>query len=297
MQWAEKKKLSISVSERIRGLNEESLEARYVRMAHCSDVIITKRCPECGHLHVIGTSLCRDRLCPICSTLRARAVARRVGLALSSSLLAPYGFVFLTLTVKNCAWEDLETQLEALAAGWKRFRELKHIRKAFCGSIRTVEITKGRDGLAHPHLHVLFSAPKNYFLSPSLYLSQARVCEMWQQAMRLDYLPVCDIRSAVKRDKIPFEIVKYITKTSDLASLSDGELLHFIRAIHGRRMFSLSGIMRLALADLEPDDLSDEELLLLESDNLISCVKCGGQLVETVFKWNYTSFQYEVLLE
>ncbi|WP_296259498.1 MULTISPECIES: protein rep [unclassified Pseudomonas] len=42
--------------------------------------------------------------------------------------------------------------LTALSAGWQRLKDRNEFKPVF-GWVRTTEVTRGRDGSAHPHLH------------------------------------------------------------------------------------------------------------------------------------------------
>jgi hypothetical protein len=75
-------------------------------------------------------------------------------------------------------------------AAWQRMIQ----RKAWPaeGFIRSLEVTRGEDGSAHPHFHCLLAVPPSYF--GRNYLSTAKWAAMWQEALRIDYTPICDVR-------------------------------------------------------------------------------------------------------
>ncbi|TSF73088.1 replication protein, partial [Salmonella enterica subsp. enterica serovar Hadar] len=59
-------------------------------------------------------------------------------------------WMFLTLTVRNCAIGELGAMLNRMNAAFQRMK----VRKEFLpvqGWIRTTEVTRGSDGSAHPH--------------------------------------------------------------------------------------------------------------------------------------------------
>ena len=67
-------------------------------------------------------------------------------------------WMFLTLTVRNCAIGELGEMLNRMNAAFQRMK----VRKEFLpvqGWIRTTEVTRGSDGSAHPHFHTLMMAP------------------------------------------------------------------------------------------------------------------------------------------
>jgi plasmid rolling circle replication initiator protein Rep len=124
-----------------------------------------------------------------------------------------YTFLFLTLTQKNCAVTELKPTLNKMSAAWHRWQFMKknpHIK----GYFRSMEITKGADGTAHPHYHAVICVSKSYY--SKTYWSRERWAEEWKNAMRLDYTPICDIRK-IDMDKNSIkELIKYSVKSSDI---------------------------------------------------------------------------------
>ena len=102
--------------------------------------------------------------------------------------------------MRNCPVGQLGETLTAMNAGWNRLRGCKDF-KPVTGWVRTTEVTRGRDGSAHPHFHALLMVPPSMFAKN--YVKQARWVELWQQAMRLDYTPVVDVRAV--KSKAPRE--------------------------------------------------------------------------------------------
>jgi plasmid rolling circle replication initiator protein Rep len=172
-----------------------------------------------------------------------------------------YRWLFVTLTLKNCPIGELRNTLSLVNESFKRFTKLKEF--PAIGWIKSVEVTRGRDGSAHPHLHILMLVPPSYFHKG--YLSQKRWCELWQQCLRIDYQPILDVQ-AIKKDLSPHfiipEILKYQCKESDLTA--DREwFLELTRQLKNTRAVGVGGVLRQYMQDLEadPDDLigKDEE--------------------------------------
>ena len=59
--------------------------------------------------------------------------------------------MFLTLTVRNCAIEELGETLSRMNTAFQRLKDRKEFRPVQ-GWIRTTEVTRGSDGSAHPAL-------------------------------------------------------------------------------------------------------------------------------------------------
>jgi hypothetical protein len=157
---------------------------------------------------------------------------------------------------------DLRETLSHLNKSFKRLTELK----AFpgIGWIKSVEITRGRDGQsAHPHLHCLILLKDTYYKEE--YLSKADWIAIWKQCLRVDYCPILDVK-AVKAESSPVgliaEILKYQCKESDLIADCDW-FLEYVKQVHGTRAVGVGGVLREYFRELEeePEDLigHDEE--------------------------------------
>lgn len=162
-------------------------------------------------------------------------------------------WLFVTFTVKNCDVEDLRQTLAEMNRG---FRRMTH-RKTWSalGWVRTMEVTKGCDGKAHPHFHTLILVRNSYFKKH--YLSQKKWTEIWRQCMKLDYDPILNVQ-AIKQGKsgsslVP-ELFKYCTKESDL--VSDKEwLIELTRQLHKTRAIATGGVVKDFLKELEEEPM------------------------------------------
>ena len=170
-----------------------------------------------------------------------------------------YRWLFVTLTQKNVAIGELKKTLVDMNRAFQRLSQLK----AFpaIGWLRSTEVTRGRDGNAHPHFHCLLIVPSSYFSGRS-YLKQSDWVTMWRKALRLDYNPVLDVQ-AVKQGSKPMELVpellKYCTKESDL--VADREwFLELTRQMHKMKCVTTGGVLKEYLKELEqePEDLIGE---------------------------------------
>ena len=99
-------------------------------------------------------------------------------------------YLLLTLTVRNCSILQLRETITEMNRAWDRLTK----RKSWpaLGFVRSLEITRGKDGSAHPHFHCLLAVPPSYF--GRNYLSTAKWASMWADALRVDYTPICDVR-------------------------------------------------------------------------------------------------------
>jgi plasmid rolling circle replication initiator protein Rep len=240
--------------------------------------------PDTGEirLKLREARFCRVRYCPVCQWRRSLMHKARFHQALPEILARhPQArWVFLTLTVLNCPITELRATLSAMAAGWKRLIQRKDW--PALGWIRSTEVTRGRDGSAHPHFHCLLLVPPSYF-SGKGYVKQAAWQERWMQACRLDYAPVVDVRAVKGEAAAAAEALKYSTKPSDLAS--DPQWLEELtKQTHKLRFLATGGVLKDTLRELERDE---SELLNPGEGDASS----GGH-VDLRFSWQRAERRY-----
>jgi plasmid rolling circle replication initiator protein Rep len=167
----------------------------------------------------------------------------------------------------------LKEQIQAMAKGWQRLSQRKEFRDV-SGWIRGLEITRGDDGSAHPHFHILLLAKTTYFKGGH-YIATPQWVKAWKASMRLDYDPVCHIRS-VRADRVKIdelgadaalraavaETLKYSVKASDM--LEDREwFLEMVRQTFRTRAIASGGLLKDCLRENEETQqdllLGDEE--------------------------------------
>ena len=260
-----------------------------IRMDFCSQLLDFKMVVEEHELKLkLDTArFCRVRHCPVCQWRRSlmwKAKAFKI-LPLVVEAYPKYRWLFLTLTVCNCNVTELRDKLQWLNQSWQRMSQ----RKKFpaIGWIRSTEVTRGRDGSAHPHFHCLLLVKPSYF--GKYYMKQKDWVDLWRSCLRIDYNPVLDIRS-VKRGKQPMELVpeilKYCVKESDL--VADREwFLELTKQMHKMRTVATGGVLKEYLKQLEQ-----------EPEDLIGHVetKTEKELDEghLYFGWNYEGKKYKL---
>lgn len=234
------------------------------RTFFCSDSLDFKYVPgDEGELKLklASARFCRVRHCPICQWRRSlmwKAKAYKV-LPKIVEKYPKHRWLFVTLTVRNCPITDLRSTLDWMNQSFKRFTKLKDWPAD--GWLKSVEVTRGRDGSAHPHFHCLLMVPPSYFSHG--YLSQAKWVELWQRCLRIDYEPVMDVQ-AVKKGQQPMqlipELLKYCVKESDLVADRDW-FLELTRQLHKTRAIATGGVLKQYLRELEqePEDLIGQE--------------------------------------
>ena len=226
-----------------------------------------------------GAKFCRLRFCPVCQWRKSLMWKSRFYKAIPA-IRADYPtfkFLFLTLTVRNCEISELRKTINWMHDSWRKLVR----RKSFPakGWVRSTEVTKDKNNLAHPHFHCILIVPNNY-LKGKGYLSKDKWINIWQKSLKVDYEPSIDIKKISLKEKrkkniserlgkeltendIIFyglmECLKYSVKESDL--MSDPEWLDAItQQLHKTRAISTGGIFKQYLSEDEPEDFINTEL-------------------------------------
>lgn len=216
---------------------------------------------------------CRVRHCPVCQWRRSLMWRARFFKALPEikAKYPTHRWLFLTLTVRNCPIAELRKTLTWMNTGWGRLVK----RKTFpaLGFIKSLEVTRGSDGSAHPHFHCLLFVPAGYFSSHK-YITQATWANLWKSCLKSDYTPVIDVR-AVKSKKGTLnatldpsddgmvraicETLKYSVKPSDL--LAHPEWLdELTKQLQKTRSISIGGCLKEFFSEDDPEDLINGDI-------------------------------------
>ena len=236
------------------------------RIDFCSQLLDFRLVPDADDqgelkLKLSSARFCRVRTCPVSQWRRSlmwKAKAYKV-LPKIVKDFPTHRWLFVTLTVKNCQITELKETLTWMNKSWQRLTQLKVFPAE--GWLRSTEVTRGRDGTAHPHFHCLLMVKPGYF--GKNYIKQAEWVEMWRRSLRIDYNPVLDVQ-AVKKGQQPMQLVpellKYCVKESDL--VVDREwFIELTRQLHKMKAVVLGGVLRQYLRELEnePEDLIGED--------------------------------------
>jgi len=231
------------------------------RINDCSQLLDFRLVPDNSDglfkLKLNASRFCRVRHCPVCQWRRSlmwKAKAYKV----LPKIVAQYPthrWLFVTLTVRNCQITDLRETLTWMHESFKRLTKLKDF--PAIGWIKSTEVTRGKDGSAHPHFHCLLMVKPAYF--GNNYIKQVEWVEMWRKCLKIEYNPVMDVQ-AIKKGISPSslipELLKYCTKESDL--VCDREwFLELTQQMHKSRTIGTGGVLKEYLHELEqePDDL------------------------------------------
>lgn len=272
------------------------------RISKCSGVLrfAWHPDPDTGEvsLRLREARFCRVRHCPVCQWRRSLMWLARFYQSLPAIQQAhpTARWLFLTLTVRNCAIADLRETLRGMNAAWNRLRLRTEFRRVL-GWVRTTEVTRGRNGSAHPHFHALLMVPPSMLTRH--YVTQSRWVELWQETARLDYTPVVDIRTV--KSKAPkgadplvglraaaAETLKYSVKPADMVADPDW-FLEMTRQVRGLRFVATGGVLKDVL---RIEDESDEDLIL--ADGTAEAEDSGSRLA---FKWRSDERRYRRFLK
>ena len=232
------------------------------------------------HFKLHSAPYCHYRHCPTCQwrrSLRSKAIVMSALPAILEKHPSAR-FAMLTLTVRNCHLSELRQTIAAMNKGWKRL--LRRDGWPALGWIRAVEVTRGDDDSAHPHFHALLILPASYF-SGQAYIPTREWVQLWRQAMRLNYDPVCDIRQVkakVSAETTPegtdgrllavqsavSEVAKYATKATDLLAGGSDWLAEYVAQVHGLKFLTSGGVLKGIFIDQRPEQedlvhVGDEE--------------------------------------
>jgi plasmid rolling circle replication initiator protein Rep len=171
-------------------------------------------------------------------------------------------WLMLTLTVRNCEAQELKETIRSMQSAFMRLRKRKDWPAV--GYIKSLEVTRGKDGSAHPHFHILMLVPKSYF--GRNYLKTEEWAELWMESLRADYLPIVDVRTVKSKNPnkphdisaAVVEVLKYETKVADLEKHPDF-LLELAKQLVRVRAVEVGGILKEYLKTDEP--VTDEELI------------------------------------
>ncbi len=235
--------------------------------------------PETGErkLNLQSARFCRTPRCPLCQWRKGLMWRAKMFKVIPKILESHPSarFLFLTLTIRNCPLGELRSTLAHMNKSWARLSERKQF--PAIGWVKTVEVTRSKDDLAHPHFHCLLMVKPSYFTG-KYYLSLQNWTELWQKSLKVDYPPIVDIQ-AVKsltganqgmREAV-IETLKYSVKPEDILGhhlsthrVSDQEwLVELTKQMYQTRSISTGGVFKEYLRELESENEDLQDLIHL----------------------------------
>lgn len=246
------------------------------RLSSCATQLGFALC-EGGCKRLVAANFCRVRLCPMCTWRRGLKVYAQARSVVEH--IHGYAYLFVTLTIRNVSGGELSAAIDGLFEAWDRFSRRKRIARAWCGGMRTAEITHNVDPRSkdydtyHPHLHVLVAVRRGYFSGRS-YITQAEYTALWRAAARIDYDPIVHVERCKSTTAAALaECCKYSVKDADYILPDDWDLtVDTVRildaALHRRRLVSWFGIFSDVRRELALDDAEDGDLIAVGDDDV-----------------------------
>ena len=240
-------------------------------------------------LHLIEAHFCHKRACPICQWRRSIMLKAKFYANLPQVLNdnPKVKFIFLTLTIKNCDLSDLRSTIKQMNTAFSNMMKLEMMKKIVLGYCRNVEVTKAEDNKAHPHFHVLLAVKSSYF-SSDYYISQAKWAKLWRDCLRVDYIPVVDVRKPntdKEKQNIVKELLKYPVKEADI-DIKSKWFIEYCEQVHHLRFISTGGILKDIVKDV-PKATDDEMINTSQEDQEHSIIDILD------FKWDRPTKHYK----
>lgn len=195
---------------------------------------------ESGEM-ALSLGRCRDRLCQVCSKIRARQCAARVRSAVGA-MDSPR---FLTLTVHSTSEHKLSERMDHLRSSFRHLRRTPAWRRHVLGGVYAVEAKRGERDNWHAHIHAIIDGE---------YWPQKMISDAWRHVTGDSYR--ADIRAIRSKEKAARYISKYVTKTSEIAEWSDALVVEFASAIHGVRMLHTFGSLHGQKLDTDEQEIA-----------------------------------------
>jgi len=139
------------------------------------------------------------------------------------------GVYLVTLTVAHSG--SIEQDRDHLGKAWRRLTKIAQREKWWGAYALTYEVTPGRDGLGHVHLHLA---------AISSWIPYDRLHEAWREVSGARVLDVSAPRAATKAARAADYLSKYVTKGVDPAVFTGAKAGELIVAMRGKRRVTTS---------------------------------------------------------
>lgn len=208
---------------------------------------------------------CGDRFCPMCQWRKQLKYSALVFKQLRDlNQKTPLRYIFLTLTVQNCELEHLRATIKRMNQAFQRMSQTKRFTNSVLGSIRVLEFTiNPKNKSLHPHFHTLLAVKPSYFnRNTDKYIKQSEWREMWQKALKTNYLPQVNIKIIKSKNQVAnesqnadttteqaysaavAEMLKYPLKDTDLQHLNNNEFKELTKQLVHIRNINCGGIFK-----------------------------------------------------
>lgn len=269
----------------------------------CADELIFKMTDE-GYLRLHQVWFCKSKLCPLCNWRRSLKMSYQNEQIISEAInqYPKARFLFLTLTVKNVYdGKELDKTLKEMTNGFRKLMKYKKVSKNMIGYLRATEVTINElDNSFHPHFHILLMIKPTYFKNSENYLNQEEWTSLWKKAMRIDYIPVVDVRAVKGKDgnknsvkKAVLETSKYPVKDSDYLTNNierDSFIVnHLETGLYRKRQIGYGLLFKEIRKALQLDEVEDGDLRIVGADEEEQ-ISEAAQMIYA--KWNNNRKNY-----
>lgn len=287
--WRGRKIMSLKLADIFKELGYR--QSLVERLLSCGEVLKFIQ-QEDGSLKLYQAYFCKNKLCPMCNWRRSMKYSYQTSRIVDEAIKQEpkSRFLFLTLTVRNVKGEDLNATLTSLTQSFDRlFRRVK-VKKNLLGYLRSVEVTRNEiENTYHPHIHVLMMIRPSYFKGGG-YISQKEWGEMWSQSLKVDYLPIVDIRGVKQSyhgiEKAIVETAKYPVKPMNLDVTDKQVVDDLYQGLYRKRQLGFGGLFKTIKKQLELDDIENGDLIHTSDKNELS------EGTKIVAIWNATKQNY-----
>ena len=264
--WKGRKILSLKLSEIFVHLGYK--ESLIERVKTCGDYLQFVKRPD-GSLRLAKAYFCQNKLCAMCNWRRSMKHSYQTSVVVDEAMqqYPKARFLFLTLTVKNVPGEELSKTFTSLTQAFDRLFRRAKVKKNLIGYLRATEVTHNEiTGEYHPHLHVLLMVKSSYFGGKGdNYITQEEWGQMWSQSLKVDYVPMVDVRAVKEQGKglkgAILETAKYPTKPIKLELENAQVVEDLYNGLYRKRQIAYGGLFKDIKKKLELDDVENGDLV------------------------------------
>ena len=289
--WRGRKILSLKLADIFKELQYKKTFVE--RVISCGDTLQFIQNQD-GTLKLYQAYFCKNKLCPMCNWRRSMKYSYQTSRIVDEAIKqSPKGrFLFLTLTVKNVEGQALNSTISQLTKSFDRLFKRAKVQRNLLGYLRSVEVTHNEnDKTYHPHIHVLMMVRPSYFQSKKDYITQKEWSDMWSQSLKVDYVPMIDIRTVKETGKglrgAVLETAKYPTKPIKLDIENKQVVDDLYNGLYRKRQLGYGGLFKAIKKQLALDDAENGDLVHTSDDK--ENISKGTEIVAI---WNATKQNY-----
>ena len=275
------------------------LKRRADRMYRCSDYLVFGDVvnPETGEItrKLQAAEFCRDRMCAMCQWRKSLVLFAQVSDIMDkidSDHPREFVPIFLTLTMKNVAIDELGQGMADIIKAWSKLMYKRYNRKPYRvarGWFRALEVTYNAETQEwHPHIHAVLLVDADYFENPEKYIEHEAWIAEWRWALGVDYDPNVDVRTIKgERAKAVAEVSKYAVKPGEWLDETDydgtDERVYILATeLKGRRLTAFGGLMLQVRKELNQEDVENADLVHTDDDATLR-----GELVVALDRYEW----------